>query len=243
MKKFFALVAVVMACATLSAEVLFEESFATRRGSTYIDKVDLGEGKNPAWPFASQWFDGYTGTQGAVEGNQFDNDYTSVTSYSVSVRGKKLNGESTNTVGLFFMASKTAEQDFVKFEGALPTVAEGDLLKFEICSSETDGGDLDLMIVKVNGEALTVPATQLGAKCVTSIVEIALPEGEISSIEFAFDNVPAQKFISRFWIEEAPAEGIENIMLTEKAHKMVVDGVVYIVRDGKMFNLTGTQVR
>ena len=41
----------------------------------------------------------------------------------------------------------------------------------------------------------------------------------------------------------APEEGIENITLTEKAQKVVVDGVLYIVRDNKMFNLQGAQVR
>ena len=41
---------------------------------------------------------------------------------------------------------------------------------------------------------------------------------------------------------EAP-QGIENITLTEKAQKVVVDGVVYIVRDNKLFNLQGAQVR
>ncbi len=39
------------------------------------------------------------------------------------------------------------------------------------------------------------------------------------------------------------AQGIENVTLTEKAQKVVVDGVVYVVRDGKMFNLQGAQVR
>ena len=38
-------------------------------------------------------------------------------------------------------------------------------------------------------------------------------------------------------------EGIERIVLTEKATKMVVDGVMYIVRDGKMFNVNGAQVK
>ena len=38
-------------------------------------------------------------------------------------------------------------------------------------------------------------------------------------------------------------EGIENVVLTEKAQKVVVDGVLYIVRDSKMFNLQGAQVR
>ena len=40
-----------------------------------------------------------------------------------------------------------------------------------------------------------------------------------------------------------PVQGIENIVLTEKVEKVLVDGVIYIVRDGKMFNLQGAQVR
>ncbi|MBO4454387.1 MAG: hypothetical protein J5761_04960 [Paludibacteraceae bacterium] len=40
-----------------------------------------------------------------------------------------------------------------------------------------------------------------------------------------------------------PVEGIENVVLTEKAQKVMVDGVLYIVRDNKMFNVQGTQVR
>lgn len=44
-------------------------------------------------------------------------------------------------------------------------------------------------------------------------------------------------------LEHVYAQGIENIELTEKAQKVVVDGVIYIVRDGKMFNLQGAQVR
>ena len=39
------------------------------------------------------------------------------------------------------------------------------------------------------------------------------------------------------------SEGIENVVLTEKAHKVVVDGAIYIVRDNKMFNIHGAQVR
>ena len=42
------------------------------------------------------------------------------------------------------------------------------------------------------------------------------------------------------WVEP---EGIENVVLTEKAQKVVVDGVLYIIRDNKMFNVQGTQVR
>lgn len=38
-------------------------------------------------------------------------------------------------------------------------------------------------------------------------------------------------------------QGIENVVLTERAQKVVVDGVLYIVRDHKMYNVQGTQVR
>ena len=38
-------------------------------------------------------------------------------------------------------------------------------------------------------------------------------------------------------------EGIENVVLTEKAQKVMVDGVLYIVRDNKMYNVQGAQVR
>jgi len=38
-------------------------------------------------------------------------------------------------------------------------------------------------------------------------------------------------------------QAIENIVLTEQVNKVIVDGVMYIVRDGKMFDVRGTQVR
>lgn len=38
-------------------------------------------------------------------------------------------------------------------------------------------------------------------------------------------------------------QGVENVVLTEKAQKVLVDGVIYIIRDNKIFNLQGTQVR
>lgn len=41
----------------------------------------------------------------------------------------------------------------------------------------------------------------------------------------------------------APAEGIEEVVLTEKVQKVMVDGVLYIVRDNKMYNVQGVQVR
>jgi len=38
-------------------------------------------------------------------------------------------------------------------------------------------------------------------------------------------------------------EGIEDVVLTAEAKKVMVDGVLYIVRNNKLFNVQGTQVR
>ena len=243
MKKLFSLVAVVMmACVTVDAQVLFQETFSTRRGNTYIEKTDKGY-----WPYASQWFTGYTTSDGSVEGNQYDYDYTEVASYTVSIRGKKLNGEDKSTVGLFFGANKASADNYVTFstpaEFANQVLPEGSVLKFRICSSESDGGDLSTMIIVFNQDTLQVPATNLGDKAVTSDVVVALPQAACQTLTFAFDNVPAQKFISNFSIELGAEEGVENVVLTEKAKKVMVDGVMYIVRDNKMFDVRGTQVR
>lgn len=243
MKKIFAILAVVMFAVAANAEVLFQETFATRRGSTYIVKAKTSSGE--AWPYASQWFTGYEAKDAAknVVGNQYDNDYTTVNSYSVSIRGKKLNGSNDSSVGLYFSATKAADQNYVKFEGALPEIPEGGaFLIFDVCSTEADGGDLATLTIKVNETELTIPATTLGAQYYTSTISLPLAAGQMESLYFAFDNVPSQKFIPYFKIS-TEAQGIENIVLTEKAQKVMVDGVVYVIRDGKMYNALGTQVR
>ena len=45
------------------------------------------------------------------------------------------------------------------------------------------------------------------------------------------------------YVWKANYQGIENVVLTEKAQKVVVDGVLYIIRDNKMYNAQGAQVR
>jgi hypothetical protein len=44
------------------------------------------------------------------------------------------------------------------------------------------------------------------------------------------------------WAADVPT-GIENVVLTEKARKVVVDGQLYIIRDNKLFNIHGAQLR
>ena len=57
------------------------------------------------------------------------------------------------------------------------------------------------------------------------------------------DGVIAIDLADAYFAACAPEEGIENVVLTEKAQKVVVDGVLYIVRDNKMYSAQGTQVR
>lgn len=40
-----------------------------------------------------------------------------------------------------------------------------------------------------------------------------------------------------------PGTGIQNVEVSEKAQKIMIDGVLYIIRDNKIFNVQGTQVR
>ena len=206
MKKrlFLICLSILTAASSVYAKVVWEETFSTRRGSTYIVKAKTSFGD--AWPYASQWFTGYEAVdpEDNVEGNQYDNDYTNVASYSCSVRGKKLNGGATNTVGLYFSQNKPAEQNFVRFEGGLPAISNGGVLKLDVCATEVDnGGTLNEMIITINnGIVLNIPATTLGARAVTSTIEVNLPSVQIDSLKIAFNNAPSQRFISRMWMED-----------------------------------------
>ena len=40
-----------------------------------------------------------------------------------------------------------------------------------------------------------------------------------------------------------PLQRIENVVLKEKAEKIVVDGAVYVIRNNRMYNISGARVR
>ncbi len=77
--------------------------------------------------------------------------------------------------------------------------------------------------------------------------EVVSFKGEMVRLIEELDLRDAAKYA---WLENAPEplpEGIENIV-NEKMQKcenvkIIKDGMVYIVRDGKLFNMTGAQVR
>lgn len=60
---------------------------------------------------------------------------------------------------------------------------------------------------------------------------------------FYNDKNTAQIYQGTATIKEKAPQGIENIILTEKVDKVIMDGVIYIVRDGKLYNIQGAQVR
>ena len=155
MKKIFSFIVVALFAVAASADVIWSESLD--KNGSYINKADFGNN----WPFATQWY----------EAGNFVYAYDSVGSYGVSVRNKKLNGASDNSIGFFFSANKAAESNYLFLggkDGAIVEGAQGCKLLFDIASTEAAGGDLSTMIVKVNGEQLPAVDLTLGAKAVTS---------------------------------------------------------------------------
>lgn len=237
MKKFFSFVAALCIAVAASASVVWTESLD--KNGTYIDKS--GEQIwGTYWPYVNQWW----------EAGNMVNEYTSVTSYSCSIRGKKLNGDGDNTIGFYFGANKEAAKcyfNLVNDKAPIYTAVEGDKLMFEIASPENGSAAEDIatkLAVSINGTALTIPATvEVPAAASTATVEIELPAGAINDINVSMDNVATQKFIVNFRIEGKQAEGIENTMAEAKAVKVIRDGQVVIVRGNMEYNVLGTTVK
>ena len=61
--------------------------------------------------------------------------------------------------------------------------------------------------------------------------------GEGSSGEFHSYEISSGDLV------HAEDQAIENVEFFNKAQKLMIDGVIYIIRDGKMYDLMGTQVR
>lgn len=195
MKKFFSILAVALMAISASADVLWSESLD--RNGSYINKADFGNN----WPYATQWY----------EAGNFAGSYTNVASYSCSVRNKKIDGATDNSIGFYFGANKTADNCYLTLEGTICTVTEGSL-KFNICATEADGSDqIQKMVVEVNGDTATIPAVTMGAK--NTSVEVEIPVvGAITSVKISFNSISSQAFITALRIEgsgtpHVPGEG------------------------------------
>ena len=87
-------------------------------------------------------------------------------------------------------------------------------------------------------------------KCASVDYEVAkgdlvIVTGKISTYHGQNDN--GEEYynyeISGGALKHVNAQGLGNVEAAGKAQKVLIDGVVYILRDGKMFNTLGTQVR
>lgn len=117
--------------------------------------------------------------------------------------------------GWYFVELEAKPSQFFKFRGAGSW--DHEIEAYRLDDEWTTIGDNELVFSK-----LWVDDTYKGTPCKSIELDMSDPEGYRWS---------------------GAEEGIENVVLTEKAHKVVVDGVIYIVRDNKLFNLQGAQVR
>ena len=218
-KLFTLFLALAASLGTIYAEVLFVETFSTRRGSTVVDNVNEG-----GVPSAAQWFSGYTGVNGKVSGNQYDNDYISVTCNEGMIDSREMKDEDDASVGLsLYLKPKY----YAKFEGALPKVEKGAYL----CLIIAGNGDLETFFVKVNKKTLTIPNTTLDGKYYKTKVNIPLEEGSIDSIYFGCNNTSENSkniLITTFGIATDSAS-TANIGYLDKGNKGVQIGDLYYI--------------
>ena len=73
--------------------------------------------------------------------------------------------------------------------------------------------------------------------------ELDVENGDVITVKALYAEYQGNPQAKNAIFVEEVEQGIQNIMLNAKATKMVIDGQLYIVRDGKMFNMTGAQVR
>lgn len=78
-------------------------------------------------------------------------------------------------------------------------------------------------------------------------VDRAVAEGDLVIVTGYIMNYNGGEYnnyeISGGTLVHVSGEGIENVQLTEKAQKIMIDGAMYILRNGKMYDVRGAQVR
>jgi hypothetical protein len=98
------------------------------------------------------------------------------------------------------------------------------------------------------GDQFKVVSREVGKQGVTWFPEgmdnnYQITEAGNYNVYFRPDGQGGEGWHYGFIFAERNTEGIENVVITEKVQKVVVDGQLFIVRDGKFFNATGAQVK
>lgn len=87
------------------------------------------------------------------------------------------------------------------------------------------------------------------AKCTEEVGTALMPGNQVLVVGTLKHDVNAESGKHYYEIAQGAeltllsTEGIEEVVLTENVQKVMVDGVLYIVRDNKMYNVQGVQVR
>lgn len=87
------------------------------------------------------------------------------------------------------------------------------------------------------------------AKCTEEVGTALMPGNQVLVVGTLKHDVNAETGKHYYEIAQGAeltllaTEGIEEVVLTENVQKVMVDGVLYIVRDNKMYNVQGVQVR
>lgn len=87
------------------------------------------------------------------------------------------------------------------------------------------------------------------AKCTEEVGTALMPGNQVLVVGTLKHEVNAETGKHYYEIAQGAeltllaTEGIEEVVLTENVQKVMVDGVLYIVRDNKMYNVQGVQVR
>jgi hypothetical protein len=123
--------------------------------------------------------------------------------------------------GWFFVELEAKQSQFFKFRSGVGETSD------DKWATELELYDADDVWAKIADGQLTFGKlwqedTYKGTPC--------------KSIELDFSDPEVGRWATK-------EQGIENVVLTEQAQKVVVDGVIYIIRNNKMFNLQGAQVR
>ena len=106
-------------------------------------------------------------------------------------------------------------------------------ISFYLVDDDPASADRSFQVFRANMTQAEADALQNGDfVIVTGYLKNYLKNGE------NFAQMDAGATVEVLW-----KQALEQIVLTEKVNKVIMDGVIYIVRDGKLYNLQGAQVR
>lgn len=200
-----------------------------------------------------------------LAGESYIGDYTSYQevaltggSVTISISGKttKATGSLTGNDGNTYVLDLTVTEPEVSetvnltLTGEIDDTTESDQLLFITGYDTLNNTELGLMLKATSVVGTFTEANLLYPLFIVEEVTqhiysatIVVVQNADGSYTVTADILCYNNTLYHVIITIPASQGIEDIVLTEKAQKVVVDGMLYIVRDGKMFNIQGAQVR